>query len=102
MTDMKPTRALRLNAADHVMIAIDPFRPGFPFEGAMAGGADLPAFTTGRGPVYGCKPTPSLTLARGSEIFERLLQVATGERTKSEQLGHGDAEFAPWTIGATL
>ncbi len=102
MTDTKPTRAVRLNAADHVMIAIDPFRPGLSFEGAMACGSDLLACMTGRGSVYGCKPTPSLTLASSSEIFERLLQVASGERTKTEQLGHGDAECAPWTICATL
>ena len=85
MTDTKPTRAVRLNAADHIMIAIDPFRPGLSFEGAMAGCSDLLAFTTGRGSVYGCKRTPSLNFASRSEIFERLLQVASGERTKSRR-----------------
>jgi altronate hydrolase len=98
--------------------------------GQVAGGANLIAFTTGRGSAYGCKPTPSIKLAtntavfehmrddmdvncgdvldgvtlaeKGREIFETLLRVASGERTKSEELGYGDAEFVPWTIGATM
>ncbi len=88
------------------------------------------AFTTGRGSAYGCKPTPSIKLAtntpmytqmiedmdincgdvldgvsiadKGREIFERILKVASGERSKSEELGYGDAEFVPWQIGATM
>ena len=98
--------------------------------GQVAGGANLLAFTTGRGSAYGCKPTPSFKLAtntdiyrrmiddmdidcgevldgasiadKGHEIFDALLRVASGERTKSEQLGYGDVEFVPWTIGATM
>lgn len=98
--------------------------------GQVAGGANILAFTTGRGSAYGCKPTPSIKLAtntpmyekmiedmdvncgdvlsgvtleeKGREIFELLLRVASGERTKSERLGYGDAEFVPWTIGATM
>ncbi len=98
--------------------------------GQVAGGANLLAFTTGRGSAYGCKPTPSFKLAtntdiyrrmiddmdidcgevldgvsiedKGKQIFDALIRVASGERTKSEQLGYGDAEFVPWTIGATM
>ena len=98
--------------------------------GQVAGGSNLLAFTTGRGSAYGCKPTPSLKLAtnseiyrrmiddmdidcgtvldgvpieeKGREIFETLLRVASGERTKSELLGYGTAEFVPWQIGATM
>jgi altronate hydrolase len=98
--------------------------------GQVAGGANVLAFTTGRGSAYGCKPVPSLKLAtnsdiyakmiddmdidcgevldgvsiedKGAEIFARLLEVASGSRTKSELLGYGDAEFVPWTIGATM
>ncbi|WP_131859294.1 altronate dehydratase family protein [Bosea sp. BK604] len=98
--------------------------------GQVAGGANILAFTTGRGSAYGCKPTPSVKLAtntpiyermiddmdincgdildgvtleeKGKEIFETLLRVASGERSKSEQLGYGDAEFVPWQIGATM
>ena len=98
--------------------------------GQVAGGANVLCFTTGRGSAYGCKPTPSIKLAtntdiyrrmiddmdincgdvldgvsiadKGKEIFERVLAVASGERTKSESFGYGDAEYAPWQIGATM
>ena len=98
--------------------------------GQVAGGANVLAFTTGRGSAYGCKPTPSIKLAtnsdmyrrmiedmdincgdildgvsiedKGQEIFEKVLSVASGEKSKSEALGYGDAEFVPWQIGATM
>jgi altronate hydrolase len=98
--------------------------------GQVAGGANVLAFTTGRGSAYGCKPTPSIKLAtnsdvyrrmiddmdincgdvldgvsivdKGKEIFDRILAVASGARTKSEDLGYGEAEFTPWQIGATM
>jgi altronate hydrolase len=40
--------------------------------------------------------------AKGQEIFNRLLEVASGSRTKSEEFGYGDAEFVPWIVGATM
>ncbi|MDB5381656.1 MAG: putative D-galactarate dehydratase/Altronate hydrolase, partial [Rhodospirillales bacterium] len=99
--------------------------------GQVAGGANLMCFTTGRGSVFGMKPAPSIKLATntamyermsddmdincgtvlsgeesvvecGERIFELMLKVASGEATKSEALGFGSAEFAPWTIGATV
>jgi altronate hydrolase len=98
--------------------------------GQVAGGANVLCFTTGRGSAFGCKPTPSIKLAtnsqiyrhmiddmdincgdivdgvpieaKGGEIFERILRVASGERSKSELLGYGDAEFVPWQVGATM
>ena len=98
--------------------------------GQVAGGANVLVFTTGRGSAYGCKPTPSVKLAtntqmyrrmvddmdincgdvldgvsiedKGKEIFDMVLAVASGARTKSEQLGYGEAEFTPWQIGATM
>jgi altronate hydrolase len=98
--------------------------------GQVAGGCNMLAFTTGRGSAYGCKPTPSIKLAtntemyrrmsddmdincgdivdgvplpqKGQEIFDMLLRVASGEKSKSEQLGYGDAEYVPWQIGATM
>jgi arabinonate dehydratase len=98
--------------------------------GQVAGGANVLCFTTGRGSAYGCKPTPSIKLAtnseiyrrmiddmdincgdildgasiadKGQEIFEATLRVASGERSKSEVLGYGDAEFLPWQIGAVM
>jgi len=39
---------------------------------------------------------------KGREIFRKMLSVASGERTKSEELGYGDAEFVPWQIGAVM
>ncbi len=98
--------------------------------GQVAGGANMLCFTTGRGSAYGCKPTPSIKLAtnndvyrsmiddmdincgdvldgvtideKGREIFDKILAVASGEQTKSETLGYGEAEFTPWQIGATM
>jgi altronate hydrolase len=98
--------------------------------GQVAGGANVLCFTTGRGSAYGCKPTPSIKLAtntdiytrmledmdincgdivdgvsiqdKGREIFDKVLAVASGEPSKSEQLGYGDNEFVPWQIGATM
>lgn len=98
--------------------------------GLVAGGANVMVFTTGRGSVYGCKPSPSIKVATntplyehmiddmdidagviltgtpveqvGRQIFEKLLTVASGEKTKSEINGVGEEEFAPWSIGPTL
>ena len=39
---------------------------------------------------------------KGREIFDSVLRVASGERSKSELLGYGDAEFVPWQVGATM
>ncbi len=105
--------------------------PGFDpcsATGQIAGGANLIAFTTGRGSCYGAKPVPSIKLATntpmfqrmeedmdvncgtilegtstvqemGRIIFEYMLAVASGEPSKSELLGLGDHEFVPWNIG---
>jgi len=98
--------------------------------GQVAGGANILCFTTGRGSAYGCKPTPSIKLAtntpmyermiddmdincgdvldgvtleqKGEEIFREILAVASGKKSKSEELGYGDNEFVPWQIGATM
>ena len=87
-------------------------------------------FTTGRGSCFGCKPTPSIKVATntpmyermiddmdinagtildgrrvaevGRENFEEILAVASGKKTKSEELGFGDEEFVPWPMGPTL
>ena len=40
--------------------------------------------------------------AKGGEILDYLLEVASGRRTKSEALGYGGAEFVPWQIGAVM
>jgi len=38
----------------------------------------------------------------GQRIFAEIVRVASGEKTKSEQAGLGDDEFAPWMLGPTL
>ena len=39
---------------------------------------------------------------KGREIFDTILDVASGRPSKSEQLGYGDNEFVPWQIGAVM
>ena len=105
--------------------------PGFDpvsVSGMIAGGANLLAFTTGRGSVSGFKPLPTLKLASNSEmcrrlrndmdldcgpvlsgdatvetagrrIYERVLAVASGRRTQSEKHGLGETDFVPWHFG---
>ena len=98
--------------------------------GLVAGGANVLVFTTGRGSVLGLKPTPCIKVATntpmydrmiddmdldagtvlegesiesaGTRIFEMILDVAGGTKTKSERVGVGEEEFAPWHIGPTL
>ena len=99
--------------------------------GMIAGGATTICFTTGRGSVLGCKPTPVIKLASNSAMYQRLagdmdincgliadgekslaemgavvfqeiLDTASGKKTKSEAFGFGDNEFVPWHIGAVL
>jgi altronate hydrolase len=50
------------------------------------------------GPILAGTPVAEV----GRQIFDLLLEVASGRRTKSEQHGVGDEEFAPWSIGPTL
>ena len=108
--------------------------PGFDpvsATGQVASGANFICFTTGRGSVYGCKPTPSLKIASstslynrmsddmdinsgtiidgeesaeevGRRIFDEILATASGKLTRSEVHGFGEEEFQPWLLGATL
>jgi len=97
--------------------------------GLAAGGANVIAFTTGRGSAIGFATIPVVKIATnsatyrrmrdnmevnagaitdgeksvaevGREIFDLVLRVASGERTASERLGH--REFVPWRIGPVL
>jgi len=38
----------------------------------------------------------------GRRIFELILRTASGGRSKSEAQGFGEAEFAPWPLGAVM
>jgi altronate hydrolase len=100
--------------------------PGFDpvsVTGLVGGGATVVVFTTGRGSVFGCRPTPSIKVATntamyarmtddmdvnagrvvdgtasvediGREIFDLILAVASGRRPASEEL-----QIAGLTIG---
>ena len=98
--------------------------------GMVAGGANVVCFTTGRGSCFGCKPVPSIKIATntpmyermvadmdfnagvvlegvpveevGKQLFDLVLDVASGRKTKSELQGIGDEEFVPWVIGPVL
>jgi altronate hydrolase len=96
--------------------------------GQVASGANLICFTTGRGSAYGCAPSPSLKLATntalwerqeddmdincggvidgsatidqlGEQIFQMMLDCASGVASKSETHGYGQSEFVPWQVG---
>ena len=99
--------------------------------GQIASGCNLVTFTTGRGSAFGSKPSPCVKIAtntdmytrliddmdintgdiltanltveeKGREIYQTLLDVASGKPSKSEAQGLGDYEFVPWQIGATM
>ncbi|MEJ2603508.1 MAG: altronate dehydratase family protein [Gammaproteobacteria bacterium] len=97
----------------------------------VAGGANVMVFTTDRGSAFGCKPAPSIKVAGSTELyqrmpddmdinagtildgtesveevgrrlFERIIEVASGDRSSSEALGYGEEEFCPWDMGVIL
>ena len=39
---------------------------------------------------------------KGQEIFNYLIEIASGRQSKSEELGYGDNEFVPWLVGAVM
>ncbi len=97
--------------------------------GLAAGGCNLIAFTTGRGSAIGFPTIPVIKIATnsdtyrrmttnmdinagaiadgeksvqqvGRDIFDLMLEVASGRRTCAERLGH--KEFVPWRIGPVM
>ncbi len=99
--------------------------------GMVAGGANLICFTTGRGSVFGSRPVPTVKLATnstmalrmagdmdldcsgvvesgvsladmGRQVYDLLVETASGRRTFSEELGLGGEELVPWQLGAVL
>jgi altronate hydrolase len=98
--------------------------------GQVAGGANVVAFTTGRGSCFGFKPAPSLKIVSnsatyqtmqgdmdldagmvldgvstqeiGMRILEEVIAMANGKQSKSEAQDLGEEEFAPWILGATM
>jgi altronate hydrolase len=98
--------------------------------GQVAGGCNLVLFTTGRGSVFGFKPAPCIKISTNSVTYERMIEdmdldagrvldgvplaaladdllglvvaVASGQPSKSEAQGVGEAEFCPWNLEGTL
>jgi len=98
--------------------------------GMVAGGCNVVLFTTGRGSVFGFKPAPSIKICTNSTTYNRMIEdmdinagqvetgipletvaaellelviaVASGQPSKSEAQGVGEAEFNPWSLGGTL
>jgi altronate dehydratase len=93
--------------------------------GMVAGGCNLVLFTTGRGSVSGFRPAPVIKICTNTPTYQRLsgdmdfnagkildghsdfststaalfelvVAVASGKRTKSEAFGMGEVEFVPW------
>ncbi len=98
--------------------------------GQVAGGCNLVLFTTGRGSVLGFKPAPCIKVGSHSALYERMadeidldagqvlagvemaqvaarlldlvVAVASGQPTRSEAQGVGEAEFCPWNVEGVL
>lgn len=97
--------------------------------GQIAGGATLIAYTTGNGSCFGAYPSPVMKMAAsdeiyeqmlsdldmncggilkkeitveemGRQIFDKLIRIASGEKTKAELNGVGRNEYSPWQIGS--
>ena len=99
--------------------------------GQIASGCNMVVFTTGRGSAFGSKPAPTIKVSSndrllermpgdidvnagtivsngetvseiGNTLFDYILDVASGAKSKSEALGLGNHEFVPWQIGAVM
>ena len=99
--------------------------------GQIASGANLICFTTGRGSAFGSTPSPCIKLSSntdlwvkqnedidincgeilegkksindlGAIIFNEIVEVASGKKTKSEINGYGQEEFIPWVPEAIM
>jgi altronate hydrolase len=120
--------AERINSPGFVFMDTPGYDP-VSLTGLGAGGCNLIAFTTGRGSAIGFPGIPVVKIASnsnthrrmqdnmdvnagtiadgektvqqvGKEIFDLVLRVASGEKTRAERLGH--KEFAPWRIGPVM
>ncbi|HNS52501.1 MAG TPA: altronate dehydratase family protein [Anaerolineae bacterium] len=98
--------------------------------GQVAGGCSLVLFTTGRGSVFGFKPAPVIKIGSttalyrrmpgdidldagralegvaleevAAELLDRVVAVASGEPSRSEAQGAGEAEFSPWNVEGVI
>ena len=99
--------------------------------GQIASGANIVCFTTGRGSTIGFKPSPCVKISSNSslyasmmgdidfncgpvvngsdsipslgvDLFELIIEVASGKQTHSELENYGDNEFVPWHLGPVV
>jgi altronate hydrolase len=98
--------------------------------GQVASGCNLVVFTTGRGSAFGFRPAPVIKVCTNSTVYARMpddmdlnagrvldgesmpaiaqelldlvVAVASGQPSKSEAQGIGEAEFCPWGMGGIL
>ena len=120
--------AERVNRNGFVLMNTPGYDP-VSLTGIAGGGSNLICFTTGRGSGIGFPVVPVIKISSnsriarvmednidvnagtivdgvetvqstGERIFDLIRRVASGERTKSELLGH--REFVPWRIGPVL
>jgi altronate hydrolase len=98
--------------------------------GMVVGGPNLLAFSTGRGSVFGSRPTPCLKISTTSRLYSHmrgdmdfdagpamsradqiyyglrllgaLVDMASATPSKSETLGFGTEEIVPWRMGAVV
>lgn len=115
----------------HGLVFMDtPGNDPISITGQLAGGCNLILFTTGRGSVYSSNIAPCVKIASNSslyqrmtedmdynagqilegssmhvltqELFDLIIQVASGQHTKSEENGLPETEFVPWQPDAVL
>ncbi len=120
--------AERINRKGFVLMNTPGYDP-VSLTGIAAGGANMICFTTGRGTGIGFPVAPVIKISTnsriaramednidvnagtiidgretiqdvGGRIFDLIRRAASGERTKSEILGH--KEFVPWRIGPVM
>jgi altronate hydrolase len=120
--------AERINRPGFVLMNTPGYDP-VSLTGIAAGGSNMICFTTGRGTGIGFPVVPVIKISTnsriarvmednidinagvivdgegtiqdvGRRIFDMIRRVASGERTKSEILGH--KEFVPWRIGPVM
>lgn len=120
--------AERINKPGFVLMNTPGYDP-VSVTGICAGGANMMCFTTGRGTGIGFPIVPIIKISTnsriakimednidvnagvvvdgkatiqdvGRQIFNLIRRAASGERTKSEILGH--KEFAPWRVGPVM
>jgi len=99
--------------------------------GQIASGATIVCFTTGRGSAVGFKPSPCIKIGSnaniykampldidfncgtildrtdsisnlGNQLFDLIIETASGRQTCSEIEDYGDNEFSPWQLGPVM